>query len=271
MLKSPVYKSFYLIILAVLVISCGEFRKLQKSDDWKAKYEGAMAYYEEGDYYRAIALFEEILPVTRGKAEGEQAQFYYAYAHYNDNQFILSAHYFKTFYETYSRSPLANEAQFMYAYSLYQSSPIYSLDQTSTKEAIGAFQVFINRNRDSKYLTEANQILNELQIKLETKAYNGAKLYHKIGVLQSAITAFDNFAINYPDSRFNDELQYLKIESTFQMADLSIPSKKKERFRNVVDLYEEYVDDYPESSWIPDAGKYYEGALSQLEKLEKLL
>ena len=270
MLKKGNYLVFLLGVFAMFT-SCSEFRQLQKTDDWRAKYDGAMRYYEEGDYYRAIALFEEILPVTRGKAEGEQAQFYYAYAHYNDNQFILSSHYFKNFYETYSRSPLANEAQFMYAYSLYQSSPDFNLDQTSTKEAIAAFQVFINRNRDSKYVTEANQILNELQVKLETKDYHSAKLYHKIGLLTSAITAFDNFAINYPDSRFNQELQYLKIESTFLMAQQSIPSKQEERYRNVVELYEEYIDDYPESEWTTSAGKFYNDAVSQIEKLEKLL
>lgn len=271
MLKSGGYKALLISILAIISVSCSEFRQLQKSDDWKAKFEGAMRYYEEGDYYRAIALFEEIMPLTRGKSEGEQAQFYYAYAHYNDNQFILSSHYFKTFYETYSRSTLANEAQFMYAYSLYQSSPVYNLDQTSTKEAIVAFQAFINRNRDSKYVTEANQILRELQIKLETKAYHGSKLYHKIGVLNSALTAFDNFSINYPDSKFNAELQFLKIETSFQMAEQSIPSKKKERYRNVITLYEEYVEDYPESVWVESAVKYYDDALNQLEKFEKLI
>ena len=271
MFKKGVNSTFFIGFMAIMLVSCSEFRQLQKSDDWKAKYDGAMRYYEAGDYYRAIALFEEILPVTRGKSEGEQAQFYYAYAHYNDNQFILSSHYFKSFYETYSRSPLANEAQFMYAYSLYQSSPVYNLDQTSTKEAIAAFQIFINRNSGSKYVTEANQILRELQVKLETKDYHSAKLYHKIGILMSAITAFDNFAINYPDSRFNEELQYLKIESTFQMAQQSIPSKKEERYRNVVELYEEYIEDYPESSWVPAAGKYYNDSINQIEKLEKLI
>jgi outer membrane protein assembly factor BamD len=271
MLKTGVYKVILLSFLVLTLGSCSEFRELQKSNDWEAKYNGAMAYYEEGDYYRAISLFEEVLPVTRGKAEGERAQFYYAYAHYNDRQFILSAHYFKSFYETYSRSEFANEAQFMYAYSLYQSSPIYNLDQTSTKEAIQAFQIFINRNQGSKYVTEASQILKELQIKLETKDYHSAKLYHKIGVLNSALTAFDNFAINYPDSRFNDELQYLKIESKFMMAEQSIPSKKKERYKDVIDLYVEYQDDYPESSYLADAAKYYDNALNELEKLQKLL
>lgn len=250
--------------------SCGEYRALQKSDDWKAKYDGAMRYYEEGDYFRAISLFEEVLPVTRGKAEGEKAQFYYAYAHYNDRQYILSAHYFKSFYETYSRSEFANEAQFMYAYSLYQSSPIYTLDQTSTKESIQAFQVFVNRNQGSKYVTQAVQILKELQVKLETKAYYSSKLYHKIGVLNSAITAFDNFAINYPDSKFNDELQYLKIESTYQMADQSIPSKQKARYKNVIELYEEYIEDYPSSGFLTEAAKYYDDALNKLEKFQNI-
>jgi outer membrane protein assembly factor BamD len=271
MLKLGVSRLITLALFIFFSVSCTEYRKLQKSNDWRAKYDGAMRFYEAGDYFRAITLFEEVLPVTRGKAEGEKAQFYYAYAHYNDRQYILSAHYFKTFYETYSRSEFANEAQFMYAYSLYQNSPIYSLDQTSTIESIEAFQIFINRNLDSKYVTEATQILRELQVKLETKAYHGTKLYHKIGVLNSAIIAFDNFAINYPDSRFNSELQYLKIEAAYQMADQSIPSKQQTRYKDVIEMYEEYIDDYPESAYIAEAQKLYADALKKLEKFQKLL
>lgn len=271
MLKSGVSRVLVISLIFVSLVSCSEFRKLQKSDDWEAKYNGAMNYYEEGDYYRSIALFEEVLPLTRGKAEGEKAQFYYAYAHYNDKQYLLGAHYFKSFYETYSRSEYAIEAQFMYAYSLYKSSPIYSLDQTSSEEAIEAFQLFINRNSSSKYVSDAEQILAELQVKLETKAYHSAKIYHKIGVLNSAIIAFDNFAINYPDSKFNAELQFLKIESSFLVAQKSIPSKQRERFNTVIERYEEYIDDYPESIFIEEAQKYYDDALNQLEKLNKLL
>ena len=153
----------------------------------------------------------------------------------------------------------------------YQNSPIYTLDQTSTIESIEAFQIFINRNADSKFVTEASQILRELQVKLETKAYHSAKLYHKIGILTSAIIAFDNFAINYPDSRFNSELQYLKIEAAYMMADLSIPSKQKGRYKDVIDMYEEYIEDYPESDFIAEAQNYYDDALNKLEKFQKLL
>ena len=271
MLKLGVVRVVTLVLISLILFSCSEFRELQKSDDWKAKYDGAMKYYEKEDYYRSIALFEEVLPVTRGKAEGEKAQFYYAYAHYKDRQYILSAHYFKSFYETYSRSEFANEAQFMYAHSLYQTSPIYTLDQTSTRESIDAFQIFINRNPDSEFVDDATEILSELQVKLETKAYHSAKLYYNVGILNSAIIAFDNFSINYPDSKFNDELQYLKIESTYLIAEQSYRSKQKERYMNVITYHEEYVEDYPESVFIKQSEKYYDNALSKLEKIQKLL
>jgi len=266
MRKAALLKIVFFIVLLYSTLSCSEFRKVQKSDDWKLKYDKAMEYYEKGDYFRSIALFEEVLPVTRGKPEGEKAQFYYAYAHFKDKQYILSAHYFETFYQTYSRSEYATEAQFMYAYSLYQDSPIYSLDQTSTRDAIDALQAYINKNPDSEFLKEANDIISELQIKLETKAYENAKEYYKIGMLKSAKIAFENFAKDYPDSKYNEELKYLKIEAIFKVAQKSIPSKQKKRYQQVLELYEEFVDRYPNSTFQNQAEKYYDSAINQLEK-----
>ncbi len=266
MRKAALLKIVFFIVLLYSTLSCSEFRKVQKSDDWQLKYEKALEYYEKGDYFRSIALFEEVLPVTRGKSEGEKAQFYYAYAHFKDKQYILSAHYFETFYQTYSRSEYATEAQFMYAYSLYQDSPIYSLDQTSTRDAIDALQAYINRNPDSEFLKEADDIISELQIKLETKAYENAKEYYKIGMLKSAKIAFENFAKDYPDSKYNEELKYLKIEAIFKVAQKSIPSKQKKRYKEVLELYEDFVDRYPNSTFQNQAEKYYDSAINQLEK-----
>lgn len=266
MRKTGIFRIIFPIVLLYLLSSCSEFRRVQKSDDWKLKYNKAMEYYEKGDYYRSIALFEEVLPLTRGKIEGEKAQFYYAYAHFKDRQYILSAHYFKTFYETYSRSQFAQEAQFMYAYSLYMDSPLYSLDQTNTHDAIDALQAFINRYPKSEFNKEAGDIIEELQVKLETKAYYNAKEYYKIGLLQSAQVAFENFSKDYPDSKYNEELRFLRIEATFKVAQKSIPSKQKKRYNEVIELYEKFIDRYPESKYLSQAERYYSSALNSLEK-----
>lgn len=256
------------IILLAGVGSCSKFRKVQKSEDWKVKYEAALKYYDDEDYYRASVLFEEIMPLIRGQQEGEIAQIKYAYCNYNQKQYQLASYYFKTFYQTYSRSEFALEAEFMHAYSLYMDSPIYNLDQTSTKEAIDAMQLFLNRNPSSKYLAEATQIISDLQVKLETKSYENAKQYYKMGNYRSAIIAFNNFAIDFPDSYYNEELSFLKFASQYQLAILSIKSKQEERFKEAIDFYMDLVDNYPGSTYLKDAAKMYDESVNSLGSIK---
>ena len=258
------------ILLLVVVIfttfSCGEFRKIEKSDDWKLKYNAALSYYEKQDYYRASILFEQILPIVRGQKEGEKVQFYLAYCNYYNQSYLVSSHFFKTFYETYARSEFAEEAHYMYAYSLYLDSPAFNLDQTSSFEAIDAMQVFINKYTQSKFRAEATAVIDQLQIKLERKAYENAKQYFKIGRHKSAIVAFQNFKREYPDSNYNEEIAFLKIKSEYRLAELSILSKQKERYDAVKTFYEEFIDAYPNSGYLKEAEKMY---ISSQEKSQK--
>ena len=266
MRKMGGYLSILALILLLLFDSCSKFRKVQKSEDWKVKYEAAIKYYKDEDYYRASILFEEIMPLVRGQKEGELAQFYYSYCNYYQKQYQLAEYYFKTFYQTYSRSPYAEEAEFMHAYSLYRESPIYKLDQTSTKEAIEAMQLFINRNLNSKYLSESSAIIQEMQIKLETKSYENSKQYFKMGLYKSAIIAFDNFAIDFPDSDLNEEISFLKFKSQYLLAQLSIPSKREERLKEAIEMYQEFLEDYPESEYFKEADKLYDNSVIALGK-----
>jgi len=262
-----------IVLLSVCILifldSCSKFRKVQKSEDWKVKYEAALVYYKTEDYYRASVLFEEIMPLIRGQQEGELAQFYYAYCNYYQKQYQLASYYFKSFYETYSRSEYAEEAEFMNAYSLYLDSPIFNLDQTSTKEAIQAMQLFINKNYTGKYSNEANSIINEMQMKLQVKAYNNAKQYYKMRYYKSAIIAFDNYAIDYPDAIYNEELVFLKFKAQNLLADASIPSKKKERYSEAIIFYQDFLEDYPESEYSKEADRIYDGIVNTLAKIEK--
>ena len=182
-----VKKLLLLFSITFILFSCSNFRKVQKSSDWRLKYESANTYYEKGDYYRATLLYEEILPIVRGLPEGEEVQFYYAYAHFHQGMYILAAHYFETFFTTYSRSEFAEEAQFMNAYSLYRDAPIFNLDQTSSEQAIASMQIFLNRNPNSDYRVEASEIINRLEIKLEMKAFQSAKQYYHLKYYKAAI------------------------------------------------------------------------------------
>ena len=157
MQKVPSY--FLFVLILALGVSCSTFRKIEKSQDWRVKYEAGLRYYEKEDYYHASVLFEQIIPIVRGLPEGEKVQFNLAYCQYYDKLYLLASEQFRTFYETYGRSAMAEEARYMYAYSLYKSSPKDNLDQTSSIEAMAAMQEFLNRFNNSKFRDQAIEVI----------------------------------------------------------------------------------------------------------------
>lgn len=256
----------FLLIIAASTVGCSKFRKIQKSGDWKVKYEAALEYYEKEDYHRTIILLEDILPIIRGTAEAELGSFYLAYSYFHQKQYILSAHHFDEFVKIYGRSEYMMEATYMNAYSLYLQSPDYQLDQTVTYESIAAMQLFINKYPASEYAPEADKIIDNMQQKLEKKAYEQCKLYHKLRRYKSALVVYDNFANDYPDSDYNEEVAFLRIETSYDLATESIPSKQEERFRNTIDHYQKFVDKYPNSEFLKDAERIYGESIEEITR-----
>lgn len=266
--------SIFLLLFLVfsLLTSCSKFSKLQKSGTDDEKYKAALEYYQKGDFYRAGLLFEELIPLLKGSTESEMAQFYYAYTQYQQEQYTMSQFLFKKFYDTYARSDYAQEALYMHAYSLYKDSAPHNLDQTSTMTAISALQDFINAYPESPFRNECTGYIMELRKKLELKAYEKAKLYYKISdfnlaSLKSAVISIENFKKDFPDSQFNEELSYLKVDAEYTLAKSSIPDKQKERYEVTVKYYKEFVDKYPQSSYLKVAEKLYSNSEEELERI----
>jgi len=261
---------YLLLLLAISAVSCSKFRKIQKSGDWKVKYDAAIEYYEKEDYHRATLLFEDILPIIRGTAEAELGNFYLAYSYYHQKQYILSAHHFQEFVKIYGRSEYVMEAAYMHAYSLYLQSPDYQLDQTVTYEAIAAMQNFINKYPSSEYAPDADRIIDDMQEKLEKKAYEHCKLYYKLRSFRttytSALTVYDNFKVDYPDSEYQEEVAFLRIKTLFEYASESISSKQEERYQDTLDAYLAFIDKYPNSEYLKEAEKIYAESIEEITK-----
>lgn len=255
-----------MLIVAASIVGCSKFRKIQKSGDWKLKYEAAISYYENEDYHRSIILFEDILPIIRGTEKAELGNFYLAYSYFHQKQFILSAHHFEEFVRIYGRSEYAMEATYMHAYSLYSQSPDYELDQTVTYEAVAAMQNFINKYPSSEYAPDADKIIDEMQQKLEKKAYEQCRLYYKLRRYKSALVVYDNFFKDFPDSKYNEEIAYLRIETSHDLAEKSIYNKQEERYKSTIDYYLAFIDKYPNSEYLKDAEDIYADSIEEMTK-----
>lgn len=259
--------------------TCGKVNKTIKKGTFEAKYATALCYYQNEKYYQANLIFENISSIVIGSDSAENVEYYQAYCHFKMESYFYSAHYFRRFFKKYPRSKNAEEAEFMFSKSLYRSSAPYYLDQQSTYEAITACQNFINKYPNSQYLNESNEIIDELQKKLERKAYENAKLYYKISRYKAAVVTMKSFPDQFPGSDFNEEISYLKFMAQYKLAENSkeivseegkkdVPLKLN-RFKEAQEFYQELVDQYPNSKYAKEAKNLYESTLEAIKKLEQ--
>ncbi|MCH7402712.1 outer membrane protein assembly factor BamD [Belliella kenyensis] len=255
MKKSVIY--IFTLSLLLAFSACGKFYKLEKSTNWEELYEAANKYYEKGEYNKAIILYDRVLPVIRGSERAELADFNYAYSHFRTKRYIEAAGYFNTFYQTYSRSPMAEEAMFMNAYSLYLDAPDYNLDQKSSKDAVNAIQLFINKFPQSDSYERAMGMIDDLQRRFEEKAYKESSMYLRLteglfpgDFYRACIINFQNFAKNYPDSKYNEELAFRLVDVAYSYAERSNFDKKEDRLNDALKFAEQFRRKYPESKYL---------------------
>lgn len=189
-----------------------------------------------------------------------------AYCYYNQGNQVLAGHYFKNFAMRFPYNEHAEECEYMAAYCSALLSPEASLDQTYTVKAIEEMQAFINKYPKSNRIEECNRIIKKLRNKLETKSYEAANLYFKIGDYKAATVAFKNSLEEYPDSPYRESIRFLLLKSWYLYAEKSVSKKQQERYQNCVTEYFVLLAEYPASSYLREAKKLYESASEKITK-----
>lgn len=265
-------KNTVLIALVSLVLfgtACkSEFEKVRSSGDVSRIYDTALQYYENEDYQKAQTLFEIIISSYRGKQEAEDIYFKYAYTYYYLQQYILASYYFNNFSNTYATSDYRQEADFMAAYSNYQLSPSFRLDQSYTKKAIDQLQLFVNTYPNSDKVQQCNQLIDAMRAKLELKAFKAAELYFDLREYQAAIQSFENVLKDFPDSESVENIRYMIIRSAYLLAENSFVEKQFPRYREAVNLAQEFLARYDESRFRDKVQQMLDKSRDELNQLK---
>lgn len=252
------------VVLMLFAASCSKYQRLLKSTDYEEKFQMAFLYYEQGDYQRAIQLFDQIIPYYRGTERAENIAYHYANAHYKQKDYILASFYFKRFASTFPRSKHVEEATFMSAYTKYLDSPHHSLDQTSTMEAIQELQGYINKYPQSERVEEANRLIDDLRSKLEKKSMEIARLYYRMESYNAAITAFNNVLKDFPDTGYREEILFYILKANYDFANKSIEERKADRFKETLEAYNEFSTQFPSSPHMREANQIQRNVARQL-------
>lgn len=250
----------YTLLVILTLSSCSEYQKALKSEDIATKFKLGTELYDAGKYSKANKLFAQIAPQYRGKPQAEKLMYMYSMSFYEMKDYYLAGYQFERFEDQYPKSEKAEEALFLGARSFYKLSPVYSKEQKETVTAIEKLQMFINKYPDSEYLPEANTLIQELDYKLERKAFEIAKLYNKIANFESedyeaSMKAFDNFLLDYPGTTFREEAMYYRFDSAYRLGINSIERKREERLNTAIKYYNAFYKAYPESKHSAEAAK----------------
>lgn len=250
---------------AVILGGCGEYEKLLKSRDYQAKYDMAVKLYEEGEYAKSGTLFDQVANIYRGTTKADTVKYYQAQSYYGQRDYLMAGYYFNELSSTYANSVYLEESDFMTAYCYYKQSPRPELDQENTYKTITALQMFMSRHPSSERISECMEIITEMRDKLVEKSFISARLYYDLGYYDSAILALRNSLMEYPDTKYREELMFLILKSSYLLADKSIPSKQKERFQATVDEYLSFIGEFPDGPHTREAERMYESSNNFLE------
>jgi outer membrane protein assembly factor BamD len=264
-------KRFFLFISLITVLvatSCSDYNRVQKSDDYYLKLAKAKEYYDARKYYQALPLYEELISFFKGTNMMQDILYYYAYCHYQTGEFLVAAYHFKNYANTYAGDARAEECLFMSAKCYYEVSPSYMLEQSYTQQCMEAIQLFANTYPNSKFIPEANNMLDEMRTKLQQKSYYSADLYYRMGKYNAATVAFQNMLRDYPESKDAELAMFMQVKSNYLYAINSIPGKQAERYQSTITTYKAFVSRYPTSKYLDEATSIHDESLKNLNKLK---
>ena len=238
--------------------SCGEYNKVLKSKDNEYRFDFAKRAFDQRKFTQASTVLETIYTPLRGTAHGEEALFLLAMSYYENKDYLNSGLYFKTYYSRYPKGKFAELARFYSGYGYYLDSPEPQLDQSGTIKAIEELQAFLDYFPKSDKVPVAQQAIFELQDKLTLKELQNAQLYYNLGTYmgnnyESCVIVARNAIKNYPYSKYKEDLEMLILKSRYQEADQSVEEKKSDRFRDVIDEYYSFTNNWPESRYRREA------------------
>ncbi len=214
---------------------------------------------------RSIELLSQILPRYRATDEAEQLNWINAQAHFRIRDYMMAGQYYQNFSDTYPGSNNAEEALYLAALCEYYQSPRPELDQANTRQAIESFTIFMQRYPTSTRTDDCKARVLELQEKLVEKSYLSARLYYDLKEYRAATVSLANSLKEYPDTKYREELMYLKLDALYLLAVNSIPGRKVERYQTTLDEYYSFIEEFPQSRFSREVARIFENTAKFLK------
>ncbi len=251
---------FSLMLALVMMTGCSGYNKILKASDYNTKYSLAKTYFLEGRYTSCSSILEECVAYQRGTAQAEESMYLLATCYYNLDDYLAASQYYMACYRAFPNSTFSENCLYWSGRSLFLDTPDPRLDATSTTNAIEQLQHFVETYPLSKFRPEAEEMIYTMYDRLVEKEVGTAELYYNMGNYmgnnyRSSIIVAENALRDYPYTKYREKLAMIILRSKFQMAQESVLEKRDDRYRDAIDEYYAFKNEFPESSYMKEADR----------------
>ncbi len=223
------------LLVAVAVSGCGLLpEQIDETKDWSAQRLYAMAKSElsEGNYERAIQLFERLEARYPFGPYAQQAQLEVAYAYYKDNEPASAIAAADRFIKLHPNHPHVDYAYYLKGLANFVEErgllaglgdqDMSERDPKAARESFDAFKELVTRFPDSKYTPDALARMRYLVNALASHEVHVARYYFKRGAYVAAANRGKYVVVHYPQAPALEEALYLMAMSydRLELADL---------------------------------------------------
>ena len=260
-----------MLFVLPFLTGCGDYNSVMKTADYEYKYEAAKGYYTDGSYRKAAEAFMQVLAILKGTQYGDECLFMLGMSNYRMGDFEAASDYFKKYYQSYPKGHYVELCRYYCAMSYYNCVRDTRLDQTSTMEALNEFSTFLEYYPETQLKAQTQDMIFNLQDKLVEKEFLSAKMYYDLGTYlgnmtssgcsnyESCVVTAQNALKDYPyaSPERKEELSILVLRAKYHLARQSVVEKRVERFRDAIDEYYAFLNEFPESQYMKEANNIF--------------
>ena len=256
-------------VLAALASCKSEYEILLSSNDVDAKYKAAMQYFNDRKYLKAAQLFESMAILTDGTERDDTVRYYWGLSNYRYKDYYTAESNLEKFITKYPQSPFTEDARFLRLDCLYRATYRWELDQVPTRNCLAIIAEYVQEYpNDAAHIEACKKMMDDLNERLDRKAFENARLYYKMEDYLAARVALRNVLKDNAENQYREDILYYTAMASYQYARLSVAAKQKERYLTFVDDYLNFVGEYADSKYRRELDAMYRRSQRALGKYD---
>lgn len=274
-------RNLFVVFVLISLCSCHTtYNEVLKTTDYDYKYEAAKEYFAAAQYTKCYEILEELVLPLKGTEKAEESLFMLGLCYFNLRDYETSTLYLDRYVKTYSKGDYTELARFYSGKASYLESPDIRLDQTPTYTAINKLQEYLDFYPYTDKKKEVEDMIFALQDRLIQKEFQAAKLYYNLGSYtgncanggsnyEACIITAENAIKSFPYTSYREEFAMMILRARYYLASHSVEEKMDLRFRETVDEYYGFKNEYPDSKYIKEAETIFRRASHRIKAGDK--